>query len=55
MSMIDLHNPIAGLVVLAGGIGFMKFFDCLTSQSAKRLLEMARSLEQDYPNGNPSK
>jgi hypothetical protein len=55
MSVIDLHYPIAGLVVLAGGIGFMKFFDFLASQSAKRLLEMASSIEQDYPDGNPCK
>lgn len=41
MTIVDLHYPLAGLIVLAGGIGFLKVFDFLAAQSAKRLLEMA--------------
>lgn len=52
MSMLELHYPIAGLIVLAGGIGFLKFFDYLASQSAKRLLEMANAVEQDCTGGS---
>ncbi len=40
MLITDLHYPLAGLMVLAGGIGLIKLFDLLTSQSAKRLFEM---------------
>ncbi|MBC2712087.1 MAG: hypothetical protein HGJ94_14220 [Desulfosarcina sp.] len=37
---MDIHYPITGLIVLAGSIGFLKLFDFLAAQSAKRLLEV---------------
>ena len=47
MPMIDLHYPLTGLLILAGGIGFMKAFDFLASQSVKRLLEMANACREN--------
>ena len=38
---MDIHFPIAGLSLLIGSISFLKIFDFLAAQSAKRLLEMA--------------
>ena len=40
MSNIDIHYIFGGLAVLIGSIGFIKGFDFLARQSAKRLLEM---------------
>lgn len=49
MSITDLHYPLAGLAVLAGGVGFIKAFDFLAAQSVKRLLEMARACRDGTP------
>lgn len=46
MTGIDLQYPIGGLIVLIGGIGFLKGFDFLAAQTAKRLLEMAKPTQQ---------
>jgi hypothetical protein len=39
--MMDIHFPIAGLLLLFGAIAFLKFFDFLAARSVKRLLEKA--------------
>ena len=38
---MELHFPIAGLILLIGSIAFLKLFDYLAAQSGKRLLELA--------------
>jgi hypothetical protein len=38
---IDPHYPLTGLILLAGAIALLKFFDLLAGQSAKRLLALA--------------
>ena len=38
---MDLHYPIAGIILLIGSIAFLKLFDFFAAQSAKRLLELA--------------
>ena len=40
---MDLHYPIAGITLLIGSIAFLKLFDFLAMQSAKRLLEQAET------------
>jgi hypothetical protein len=37
---MDIQYPIAGLLVFAGAVAFLKTFDFLAAQSVKRLLEM---------------
>ena len=41
MAGVEIHYPIGGLIVLIGSIAFLKFFDFLAAQSAKRLLDEA--------------
>ena len=41
MPTTDIHYIFGGLAVLIGSIGFIKVFDFLARQSAKRLLELA--------------
>lgn len=38
---MDLQYPIAGLILMGGAIAFLKIFDFLAAQSARRLLEIA--------------
>jgi hypothetical protein len=38
---MDIHYPICGLMVLAGAVVFLKGFDFLAAQSARRLREIA--------------
>jgi hypothetical protein len=50
---IDMIYPITGLVVLAGSIAFLKVFDYLAGQSAKRLFEMPGAVRTE--NDSPAK
>jgi len=40
-TVMELHFPIAGLILFVGSIAFLKLFDFFAAQSAKRLLELA--------------
>jgi hypothetical protein len=41
MTGIEWHYILGGLAILIGSVGFIKFFDFLASQAARRLLEIA--------------
>ncbi|MBR9984790.1 MAG: hypothetical protein KFF68_02660 [Desulfosarcina sp.] len=49
---MDIQYPIAGLIVLAGAVAFLKTFDFLAAQSVKRLLEMDQARRADQTCGS---
>jgi hypothetical protein len=49
---MDIQYPIAGLIVLAGAVAFLKTFDFLAAQSVKRLLEMGEACRTGQPGGS---
>ena len=49
---MDIQYPIAGVIVLAVAMAFLKTFDFLTAQSVKRLLEMGEARRADQTGGS---
>ncbi len=49
---MDIQYPIAGFIVLAGAVAFLKTFDWLAAQSVKRLLEMGKACRADHTCGS---
>ncbi len=49
---MDIQYPIAGFIVLAGAVAFLKTFDFLAAQSVKRLLEMGKACHTGQPGGS---
>jgi hypothetical protein len=51
---MDIQYPIAGFIVLAGAVAFLKIFDWLAAQSVKRLLEMGEACHTGQNCGSDS-